>query len=179
MTAQPFGLNTPTVFLFLYLVMYPVYVRTKDPELAFKVGVAACFLSGVIEAAGAFVGETLQRVIPRSALLATLAGAALAYIALLPTLDLFARPVVGLVPLGLILLGYFARVRLPLNLPAGLVAVVVGSALAWATGVMDAGRHRVPPRRAWASTSPTPRCAPSSTACPRCGRSWPRSPPWR
>src|SRR5262249_23234522 len=25
-TAQPFGLNTPTVFLFLYLVMYPVYV---------------------------------------------------------------------------------------------------------------------------------------------------------
>jgi AGZA family xanthine/uracil permease-like MFS transporter len=54
-------------------------------------------------------------------------------------LDLFARPVVGLVPLGLILLGYFARVRLPLNLPAGLVAVAVGSALAWATGVMDAG----------------------------------------
>ena len=56
-TAQPFGLNTPTVFLFLYLVMYPVYVRTKDPELAWKVGVAACFLSGVIEAAGAFVGD--------------------------------------------------------------------------------------------------------------------------
>ena len=137
-TAQPFGLNTPTVFLFLYLVMYPVYVRTHDPELAWKVGVAACFLSGVIEAAGAFVGATLQRITPRSALLATLAGAALAYIALLPTLDLFARPVVGLVPLAIILLGYFARVRLPLNLPAGLVAVVVGSALAWATGQMHA-----------------------------------------
>lgn len=136
-TAQPFGLNTPTVFLFLYLVMYPVYVRTHDPELAWKVGVAACFLSGVIEAAGAFVGETLQRITPRSALLATLAGAALAYIALLPTLDLFARPLVGLVPLGLILVGYFARVRLPLNLPAGLVAVAVGSGLAWATGMMS------------------------------------------
>lgn len=136
-TAQPFGLNTPTVFLFLYLVMYPVYVRTHDPELAWKVGVAACFLSGVIEAAGAFVGSALQRITPRSALLATLAGAALAYIALLPTLDLFARPVVGLVPLAIILLGYFARVRLPLNLPAGLVAVVVGSALAWATGQMS------------------------------------------
>jgi len=136
-TAQPFGLNTPTVFLFLYLVMYPVYVRTHDPELAWKVGVAACFLSGVIEAAGAFVGEALQRVTPRAALLATLAGAALAYIALLPTLDLFAQPVVGLVPLGLILVGYFARVRLPLNLPAGLVAVTVGSALAWATGRMS------------------------------------------
>jgi AGZA family xanthine/uracil permease-like MFS transporter len=137
-TAQPFGLNTPTVFLFLYLVMYPVYVRTKDPELAWKVGVAACFLSGIIEAAGAFVGEALQRVTPRAALLGTLAGAALAYIALLPTMDLFARPLVGLVPLGLILLGYFARVRLPLNLPAGLVAVAVGSVLAWATGGMDA-----------------------------------------
>lgn len=137
-TAQPFGLNTPTVFLFLYLVMYPVYIRTQDPELAWKVGVAACFLSGVIEAAGAFVGATLQRITPRPALLAALAGAALAYIALFPTLDLFARPVVGLVPLAVILLGYFARVRLPLNLPAGLVAVVVGSALAWATGQMSA-----------------------------------------
>jgi AGZA family xanthine/uracil permease-like MFS transporter len=137
-TAQPFGLNTPTVFLFLYLVMYPVYLRTQDPELAWKVGVAACFLSGVIEAAGAFVGSTLQRITPRSALLATLAGAALAYIALLPTLDLFARPVVGLVPLAIILLGYFAHIRLPFNLPAGLVAVVVGSALAWATGQMSA-----------------------------------------
>jgi AGZA family xanthine/uracil permease-like MFS transporter len=137
-TAQPFGLNTPTVFLFLYLVMYPVYVRTRDPELAWKVGVAACFLSGVIEAAGAFVGRTLQRITPRAALLATLAGAALAYIALLPTLDLFARPVVGLVPLAVILLGYFAHIRLPLNLPAGLVAVGVGSALAWATGLMTA-----------------------------------------
>jgi AGZA family xanthine/uracil permease-like MFS transporter len=137
-TAQPFGLNTPTVFLFLYLVMYPVYVRTQDAELAWKVGVAACFLSGVIEAAGAFVGATLQRITPRPALLAALAGAALAYIALFPTLDLFARPVVGLVPLAIILLGYFARVRLPLNLPAGLVAVAVGSALAWATGQMSA-----------------------------------------
>jgi len=137
-TAQPFGLNTPTVFLFLYLVMYPVYLRSHDPELAWKVGVAACFLSGVIEAAGAFVGEALQRVTPRAALLATLAGAALAYIALLPTLDLFGSPVVGLVPLAIILLGYFARVRLPLNLPAGLVAVGVGSALAWATGLMKA-----------------------------------------
>jgi AGZA family xanthine/uracil permease-like MFS transporter len=139
-TAQPFGLNTPTVFLFLYLVMYPVYLQSHDPELAWKVGVAACFLSGVIEAAGAFVGGALQRVTPRAALLATLAGAALAYIALLPTLDLFGRPVVGLVPLAVILLGYFARVRLPLNLPAGLVAVAVGSALAWSTGLMDASR---------------------------------------
>lgn len=137
-TAQPFGLNTPTVFLFLYLVMYPVYLKTNDPELAWRVGVAACFLSGVIEAAGAFVGGALQRVTPRPALLATLAGAALAYIALLPTLDIFARPVVGLVPLAVILLGYFARVRLPFNLPAGLVAVAVGSALAWATGGADA-----------------------------------------
>ena len=165
-TAQPFGLNTPTVFLFLYLVMYPVYVRTHDPELAWKVGVAACFLSGVIEAAGAFVGAALQRVTPRAALLATLAGAALAYIALLPTLDLFGRPVVGLVPLAIILLGYFARVRLPLNLPAGLVAVAVGSALAWATGMMRCRRRSLRRRRASASTCRSRRSAPCSPGLP-------------
>jgi AGZA family xanthine/uracil permease-like MFS transporter len=174
-TAQPFGLNTPTVFLFLYLVMYPVYVRTKDPELAFKVGVAACFLSGIIEAAGAFVGETLRRVTPRAALLGTLAGAALAYIALLPTLDLFARPVVGLVPLGLILLGYFARVRLPLNLPAGLVAVAVGSALAWATGVMDAGAI-APAAQSVGLYLPQPSLRAILDGLPEVWRSWPRSP---
>jgi adenine/guanine/hypoxanthine permease len=136
-TAQPFGLNTPTVFIFLYLVMWPVYRRTQDPELAWKVGVAACFLSGVIEAAGAFVGETLRRVTPRAALLATLAGAAMAFISLIPTLDLFAHPLIGFVPLAVILMGYFARLRFPLNLPAGLLAVILGSALAWAGGFMD------------------------------------------
>ena len=135
-TAQPFGINTPTVFIFLYMIMVPVYSQTHDAELAWKVGVAACFLSGLIEAAGAFVGETLRRVTPQSALLATLAGAAIAFIALIPTLDLFAHPLIGFVPLAVILLGYFAQVRLPFNLPAGLLAVTLGSTLAWATGFM-------------------------------------------
>ena len=138
MTAQPFGLNTPTVFLFLYLVMYPVYVRTQDPELAWKVGVAACFLSGVIEAAGRLRGR----------------DAAAHHAARGPARDARRRGArvhrapshAGpLRPPGrgpgarsaLILLGYFARVRLPLNLPAGLVAVAVGSGLAWATGMMQ------------------------------------------
>ena len=158
--------------------MYPVYVRTHDPELAWKVGVAACFLSGVIEAAGAFVGATLQRITPRSALLATLAGAALAYIALLPTLDLFARPVVGLVPLAIILLGYFARVRLPLNLPAGLVAVASAARSPGPPGRCTPRRSHPRPR-ASGSTCRTPRSAPCSPGFPTCCRSsrpWPRSP---
>lgn len=140
-TAQPFGLNTPTVFVFLYGIMYPVYTRTQDPALTWRVGVAACFLSGIIEGLGAFVGDWVQRVVPRAALLATLAGAAITFIGLNPIFDLFAAPVVGFLPLAVILLGYFANYRFPGKMPAGLLAVVLGSTLAWtATDTMSASR---------------------------------------
>jgi AGZA family xanthine/uracil permease-like MFS transporter len=141
-TAQPYGINTPTVFIFLYLIMWPVYWRTKDAELAWKVGVAACFLSGLIEFSGSFVGEKIRAVTPRAALLATLAGAAIAFISLIPTLDIFAHPLIGFVPLAVILMGYFARVRFPFNLPAGFLAVLIGAALAWVSGFMDVNQLR-------------------------------------
>jgi AGZA family xanthine/uracil permease-like MFS transporter len=147
------------VFLFLYLVMYPVYLRSHDPELAWKVGVAACFLSGVIEAAGAFVGAALQRVTPRAASSRRSPARRSRTSRFCPRSTSSAARSSGLVPLAIILLGYFARVRLPLNLPAGLVAVAVGSGLAWATGMMQADQI-APAPRASASTCRTRRSAP-------------------
>ena len=43
--------------------------------------------------------------------------------------------IVGLTTLGVVLLIYFGRVRFKGNLPGGLVAVVLGTALAWLTGI--------------------------------------------
>jgi AGZA family xanthine/uracil permease-like MFS transporter len=76
----------------------------------------------------------LRRWLPRAALLATLAGIALGYIGLGFLLRTYAVPVVGLAVLAVILLAYFGSVKLPL--PGGLLAVLVGVVLAWATGLL-------------------------------------------
>src|SRR5918912_1160989 len=51
-------------------------------ELAWKVGLVACFLNGVIEIIGAFVAERVRRVTPRAALLSALAGIAITFISM-------------------------------------------------------------------------------------------------
>src|SRR5712671_4871560 len=53
-TALPYGINTPSVMAFIFLIMGPVYQETKDPTLAWQAGLLACFLSGIMEVVGAF-----------------------------------------------------------------------------------------------------------------------------
>lgn len=136
-TAMPYGINTPSLFAFLFLVMGPIYALTKDPILTWQVGVAACFLNGVLELLGSFIGERVRKITPRAALLSTLAGIAIAFISMIPTLEIFALPLVGLVPFAIIMIQYFSRIRFPGRLPAGLVAVVTGTLIAWLTGGMS------------------------------------------
>ncbi len=104
-------------------------------ELAWEAGLVACFGSGLIEFAGAWVGEPLRRIAPRAALLSTLSGIAITFIAIGFLFRTFANPVVGLVPLGVILLTYFGKVRF--GIPGGLLAVLLGIALAWGTGLVS------------------------------------------
>ena len=54
-TAIPFGVNAPTIFIYVSLIMLPVYERTHDSNLAWQAGVFASFLSGVVQTAGAFL----------------------------------------------------------------------------------------------------------------------------
>ena len=84
------------------------------------------------------MAERLRRVAPRAALLSTLAGIALGVISLGFLFRTVAHPVVGLSTLGVVILVYFGRVRFKGGLPGGLVAVLLGTALAWGTGVAPA-----------------------------------------
>lgn len=138
-TALPYGINTVSLFAFVFFIMLPVYQDTKDPYLAWKVGMLACFFSGVIEMLGAVVGESLRRVTPRAALLSALAGIAITFIAMDFAFKIFEKPIIALVPLAFILIQYFSKVRFPLGLPGGLIAVGVGTGLAWLLGYMDGG----------------------------------------
>jgi AGZA family xanthine/uracil permease-like MFS transporter len=136
-TALPYGVNTVSLFAFFIFVMMPVYQETGDSELAWKVGLVACFGSGLIEFFGAFIVDWLRRVTPRAALLATLAGIAITFISMDFAFQTFQKPVIAMLPLAIILIQYFSKVRFPLGLPGGLVALITGSILAWSLGHMD------------------------------------------
>jgi AGZA family xanthine/uracil permease-like MFS transporter len=141
-TALPYGINTVSLFAYVFLVMLPVKLAALGQgldgaaaiRLSWQAGLLACLGSGLIEGGGAFVVGRLRRWLPRAALLSTLAGIALGYIALGFLLRTYARPVVGLPVLALILVVYFGRLRTPI--PGGLLAVLLGIALAAASGLI-------------------------------------------
>lgn len=142
-TALPYGINTVSLFAYIFLVILPVKLAAissgaspeQVAELAWQAGLVACFGSGLIEFFGAWFGEPLRRLVPRAALLSTLGGIAITFIAIGFLFRTFASPVVGLVPLGVILVTYFGQVRF--KIPGGLLAVLLGIALAWGTGLVS------------------------------------------
>ncbi|QDT33359.1 NCS2 family permease [Thalassoglobus polymorphus] len=130
-TALPYGINTPSIIVYIFFVMGPEFQKTQSAEAAWKMGLVACLGSGVIELVGSFVAEKLRRNTPRAALLSTLAGIAIGFIAMTFTLQIFQKPLIAMLPLALVLIGLFSQIRLPLGLPSGLLAVTLGTALAW------------------------------------------------
>lgn len=130
-TALPYGLNTPSLLVYIFFVMAPVYAKTKNAELAWQMGLYACLGSGLIEFFGSFVAEWIRRRTPRAALLSTLAGISIGFIAMTFALQIFHRPVVSMVPLGVILIALFSRTRFPLGLPGGMVAILLGTLAGW------------------------------------------------
>ena len=141
LTALPYGINTVSLFAYVFLVMLPVKLTAiaqgtppeQAAELAWQAGLVACFGSGLLELGGAWVGDILRRLAPRAAMLSTLGGIALTFIAIGFLLRTYANPVVGILPLGVILLTYFGRVQF--GIPGGLLAVLLGVALSWGTGL--------------------------------------------
>jgi len=128
-TALPYGINTVSLFGYVFFVMLPVVRATGNPVLAWQVGLVACFGSAVIEFVGAFVTGWVRRITPRAAMLSTLAGIAITFISMEFVFRIFEYPALSMIPLGILLLSYAGRVRLPLGLPGGLAALLVGVVL--------------------------------------------------
>jgi len=149
--ALPYGINTVSLFAYIFLVMLPAKLAAEhagvaDPaRAAWQAGLVACMGSGLIELSGSLFAERLRRITPRAALLSTLAGIALGFISLGFLLRTYAHPLVGMATLGIVLLTYFGQVRFRGGLPGGLVAVALGTAIAWLTGLAPgaslAGAH--------------------------------------
>jgi AGZA family xanthine/uracil permease-like MFS transporter len=148
--ALPYGINTPSLLVYIFFVIAPEFRATGDAERAWRIGLIACLGSGVIELAGAFCAGWIRRKTPRAALLATLAGIAIGFISMTFTLQIWQKPIVAMVPLGIILITYFSGVRLPLGLPGGLLAVTIGTVLAWAGDWSGVSMSAEAVREAWA-----------------------------
>ena len=147
-TALPYGINTVSLFAYVFLVMLPAKLAAQAQGMsadaaaltAWRLGLAACLLSGVIELSGAAVADWVRRSTPRAALLSTLAGIAISFIAIDFAARSFELPLVALLPLGVILTTYFSGVSLPFRIPGGAWAVLLGTLLAWAT-TLAPGAH--------------------------------------
>ncbi len=133
-TALPYGISTPVMFVYLFGVIGPIYWSTNDPMLAWQVGIGAGFMGGIVAAMGAIVGPWLKRVTPRAGMLGTLCGIALVFIGTVPLATVFENPYVGFASMIIILWGLVGRFRLPWNIPAGLLALIVGTVVAFAIG---------------------------------------------
>lgn len=139
-TALPYGINTVSLFAFIFLVMLPARIAgtnqgldtTAAATFAWQIGLAACFLSGVIELVGALIADWVLRVTPRAALLSTLSGIAISFIAIDFAVRTFAMPLVAFLPLTILLVTYFSGLKLPGRIPGGALALLCGSAAAWA-----------------------------------------------
>jgi adenine/guanine/hypoxanthine permease len=128
-TAMPFGIDTPSLFGITFGVLGPIMLATRDPILAWKVGMGVTVAMGLAKLALSFSGEWVRRVVPRAGLLGSIAGVSVLLIAFLPTLKVVADPLVGFVSLGLILIALVGRIVLPGRVPGALAAVAVGGAV--------------------------------------------------
>jgi AGZA family xanthine/uracil permease-like MFS transporter len=137
-TALPYGPSVPHMFIVVFVVMLPVYLGTGDAIQAWQAGLAWAFLIGVIVMIGAFVGPYVRKITPRAAMLGTLAGISITFISMRPAAQMWEVAWIGLPVLAIILIGFFTDVRLPFNVPIGLAALLVGTAIGWIGGYMSA-----------------------------------------
>jgi adenine/guanine/hypoxanthine permease len=133
-TAMPLGLDTPSTFGSVFLIIGPAYRdslgRGLAPEIAAQhawfIGITMLFASGLFKLGCALVSGWIRNAVPRAGLLGSLTAIALVLISFLPLLDIVAQPVAGFVALGLILATLTARWHFPREFPGALGAVAVG-----------------------------------------------------
>jgi AGZA family xanthine/uracil permease-like MFS transporter len=136
-TAMPYGPSVPHMFIVIFVIMLPIYLKTQDPMQAWRAGLAWAFIIGVIVLIGAFVGPYIRKYAPRAALLGTLAGISITFISMNPAAQMWDMAWVALPVFALLLVGLLTDVKLPGNFPIGLAALLLGTAIGWIGGAMS------------------------------------------
>ncbi|WP_294172348.1 xanthine/uracil/vitamin C permease [uncultured Clostridium sp.] len=125
-TALPSGISTPAMFVILYGVIMPLHYALGDPELTWSAAVAACFIGGLVEFIGGFIGPWMKKRIPRAALLGTVAGIGFIWMATQDVFDVFSDPVIGLPILLVAMVGVFGGYLFKGKFPPLVFAILGG-----------------------------------------------------
>jgi AGZA family xanthine/uracil permease-like MFS transporter len=129
--ALPSGISVPHMFIVTFVIMLPISLATKDPVKGWEAGLTWVFIQSFVLMAGGFIGPIIRKITPRAALLGTLAGVSITFISMKPALEMFMTPAIGIVCFAVILVSWFGGVRYFRGIPAGLVALAVGTLIAW------------------------------------------------
>ena len=145
-TAMSLGLDTPSTFGTVFLIIGPAYALAKGPlgpDLAARhawfVGITMLLASGLFKLACAFISGFMRRIVPRAGLLGSLTAIALVIISFMPLVDVAAQPIVGFVSLSVILATLTARWTLPRNIPGALAALVIGCLIYYGMNALNLG----------------------------------------
>ena len=133
--ALPSGISVPHMFIVTFVIMLPISLKTGDPEKGWQAGLVWVFFQSFILMIGGFIAPYIRRITPRAALLGTLAGVSVTFISMRPALEMYMTPVIGLTCFAIITVSWFGGVKYPKGIPAGLVAIIVGTAIAWGSNV--------------------------------------------
>lgn len=134
--ALPSGIGVGHMFIVVFVIMAPIQAATGNAEAAWEAGLAWVFIQSLILMSGSYIAPLIRRITPRAALLGTLAGVSVTFIAMRPALEMLTTPVIGLTCFFIILLSWFGRVQYPFGLPAGLIAIFVGTIIAWGSNLV-------------------------------------------
>jgi AGZA family xanthine/uracil permease-like MFS transporter len=137
--ALPSGISVPHMFIVTFVIMLPISITTGDPIKGWEAGLVWVFFQSFILMIGGFIAPWIRKVTPRAALLGTLAGVSIAFIAMRPALEMFMTPVIGLACFAIIMLSWFGGYKYPKGIPAGLVAIGVGMVIAWGSNLFGVG----------------------------------------
>src|SRR2546423_10035991 len=135
--ALPSGVSVPHMFVVTFVIMLPITLKTADPIKGWEAGLVWVFFQSFILMIGGFIAPYIRKITPRAALLGTLAGVSVTFIAMRPALEMYMTPIIGIVCFAIILVSWFGGFKYPKGIPAGLVAIAAcmliarGSSLFW------------------------------------------------
>src|SRR5258706_7749280 len=129
--ALPSGISVPHMFVVTFVIMLPITLKTGDPIKGWEAGLTWVFIQSFVLMIGGFVAPVIRKITPRAALLGTLAGVSVTFISMRPALEMFMTPAIGITCFAVILASWFGGVRYFRGTPAGLVAIALGSTIAW------------------------------------------------
>jgi AGZA family xanthine/uracil permease-like MFS transporter len=133
-TAHVYINNVPGIIAYTLSIMLPVYLQTRDAELAWRIGAAAVVWTGVIKLAAAPLAGAIRSFIPKPATMTVFGAAMYTYLAMVLLQRIFDQPLVGILALTIVAAAGLAEIpitrwRIPMFLVAWLVPLAAGLAV--------------------------------------------------